>query len=132
MTGPAGVLSDTHDTRKLICTGLVLMSVFLPLSAMPRVIWLEILVELPLGLGLALVMTPSSADCGQYLVARGWTQCSAQISALYSLSYSLGMAVGPVVGAALDEWVGTGWAFLCLGLLGLASVPFVLRRSFLG
>lgn len=132
MTGPAGVLSDTHDTRKLICTGLVLMSVFMPLSAMPRVIWLEILVELPLGLGLALVMTPSSADCGQYLVARGWTQCSAQISALYSLSYSLGMAVGPVVGAALDEWVGTGWAFLCLGLLGLASVPFVLRRSFLG
>jgi MFS family permease len=130
MTGPAGVLSDTHDTRKLICTGLVLLSIFMPLSVLPRAVWLEIIVELPLGLGLALVMTPSSADCRQYLVSRGWMQCSAQCSALYGLSYSLGMALGPVVGAALDEWLGTCWAFLCLGCLGLASVPFVFRRRF--
>jgi MFS family permease len=64
-TIPAGWLADRYDKRALMTAGLVLLSVGTPLACLPRSEWVELVALAPVGVGLALCVSPGAADVAE-------------------------------------------------------------------
>jgi MFS family permease len=64
-TIPAGWLADRYDKRALMTAGLVLLCFGAPLACLPRSPWVELFALAPVGVGLALCVSPGAADVAE-------------------------------------------------------------------
>ncbi|KAI9144823.1 major facilitator superfamily domain-containing protein [Paraphysoderma sedebokerense] len=96
MASIAGYFSDRYGGKKVMWVGLILMTLLTPLPALPRELWLEVVVLVLYGGVNAVVLTPILPMMGAYVHSRGGG-AYAQVYAIFNLAYSLGILFGPIM-----------------------------------
>ena len=122
ITGSA--LGDRLGRRRLFAVGLALFSAASAACALSPNIGLLIAARAVQGAGAALIAPLSLALLGTAFppARRGWAL------GIYSGITGIAVLAGPVVGGAVTQGLAWQWIFWLNVPIGLAAIPFVLRR----
>ncbi|MCA1295805.1 MFS transporter [Paenibacillus sp. alder61] len=113
-----GSLSTRLGHLATIRLGIVMAAVALPLNALPKQIWVQIIGLIGLGISLGLVLTPALPKLADISQEMGVSSQGATFAA-YNTAYSLGMMLGPLLASALTDRFGLTAAYMTLSVLFL-------------
>lgn len=113
-----GSLSTRLGHLATIRLGIVMAAVALPLNALPKQIWVQIIGLIGLGISLGLVLTPALPKLADISQEMGISSQGATFAA-YNTAYSLGMMLGPLLASALTDRFGLTAAYTTLSVLFL-------------
>jgi len=118
-----GALSDRVGRTRILWTGLLLATVFVPLPAfMPGTWWVAGAMAC-VGVVTTLIMSPASPAVAD-AVERMGSASYGSVFGILNIAFALGMLAGPLVGSAMVQWLGIRPA---LAVLGLGFGAFALR-----
>ncbi len=119
---PLALLADRIGKSKVIAGALVVWSGFTALCGLAGGFWSLFLFRLGVGVGEAGGVAPSYALIADYYPV----ERRARALAIYSLGIPVGLAAGIMLGAYIASMVNWRWAFITVGLAGIAIAPLFL------
>ncbi len=121
-----GALSDRVGRTRILATGLLLATVFIPLPAfMPGTGWVVAAMAC-VGIVNTLIMSPASPAMAD-AVERMGSNSYGSVFGILNIAYALGMMAGPLLGSALVQGLGIRPALVILGL-GFAAFALRVRK----
>lgn len=119
---PIAWLADRKDRVKIISISLALWSAFTALCGVAQNFWQLFLARMGVGVGEAGGVAPAYALISDYFPP----EKRARALAIFSLGIPIGSALGVFFGGWLASSINWRYAFMIVGLAGLAIVPLVL------
>ena len=121
-----GALSDRVGRTRILWTGLLLATFFVPLPAfMPGTWWVAGAMAC-VGVVTTLIMSPASPAMAD-AVERMGSDSYGSVFGILNIAFALGMMAGPLLGSAMVQWLGIR---LALSVMGLGFGAFALGLSF--
>jgi MFS family permease len=118
---PLAFIADKTSRSGVVAASLAVWSAFTALCGTAHGFWQLFLYRLGVGVGEAGGVAPSYALIADYFPP----ERRARALAIFSLGVPLGLGCGSFIGAYLASWFGWRWAFLVMGLAGLALAPIL-------
>ncbi|MHA6533155.1 MFS transporter [Paenibacillus sp. BAC0078] len=120
-----GKLSGTIGYKKAMLIGLAIVSIILPLAALPNSMWIQAASLALLGISMGIVLAPSLPALADISEQSGISSYGMTF-ALYNTAYSLGMILGPVTSSVLTDAIGLKLSYLAIGCVALVYMLIML------
>ncbi|MFS0553167.1 MFS transporter [Brevibacillus sp. 179-C9.3 HS] len=123
-----GSFSTRIGHIKSILIGLVMVAIFLPLTALPDSIWMQACMLALLGISMGMVLAPCLPQLADIAQKSGVNSYGVTF-AIYNTSYSIGMMIGPLASSVLTQAASLQIAYASLGGLVLLYMFYLLMTT---
>ncbi|MBN3526495.1 MFS transporter [Paenibacillus apiarius] len=123
-----GKLSSNIGYKKALLAGLVMVSISLPLAALPDSMWMQGASLALLGVSMGMVLAPCLPELADISEKSGLASYGITF-AIYNTAYSIGMMLGPISSSILTDSIGLKLSYLSLGCVTLLYMLIVLLTS---
>ncbi|WP_068614700.1 MFS transporter [Paenibacillus tuaregi] len=120
-----GALSSKMGNIKTLLIGLVMVSISLPLAALPNSIWIQAAALALLGVSMGIVLAPCLPELADISEQSGQASYGTTF-AIYNTAYSIGMMIGPISSSLLADSFGLKLSYLCIGGIALLYMLILL------
>ncbi|MBU9707062.1 MFS transporter [Paenibacillus sp. AK121] len=113
-----GQFSSKIGYKNGILLGLLMVSIALPLTALPAILSLQAVILAVLGVSMGMVLAPclpQLADISQ----RSGIHSYGITFALYNTAYSIGLMIGPILSSTLTDLMNIKLSYLVIGIIVL-------------
>jgi MFS family permease len=113
-----GQFSSKIGYKNGILLGLLMVSIALPLTALPAILSLQAVILAVLGVSMGMVLAPclpQLADISQ----RSGIHSYGITFALYNTAYSIGLMIGPILSSTLTDLMNIQLSYLVIGMIVL-------------